>query len=46
MRRNPQQQIGSHDGIRFLTLDCVLAKSVQGGKGKHITHRKAQKQRT
>jgi hypothetical protein len=46
MRKNPQQQIGSHDGIRFLTLNRVLAKSVQAGKGKHITHRKAQKERT
>jgi hypothetical protein len=46
MRKNPQQQIGSHDGIRFITLNGVLAKSVEAGKDKHITHRRAQKQRT
>jgi hypothetical protein len=32
MRKNPQQQIGSHDGIRFVTLNGVLAESVEAGK--------------
>jgi hypothetical protein len=28
MRKNPQQQIGSHDGIRFLTLNRICLQRV------------------